>query len=80
MDIQICSLLKEYKKLEEKFPNIIQFNRLILDFYVKKTIELLEKCDKSLEEIKKRDRDFTKEELVSLYTVYCVIGQETHPY
>ncbi len=74
MDRKVLNLYMGYDELESKYPNIIKLNRTILEFHVKKMYESLESCKKSVEEIKKYGKDFTKEELVALYRVLPFIN------
>lgn len=63
----IHNLLMEYDELENKYPNIINLNRSILEFHINKMEESLKQCQNALIEIKKKNKDFTKEELISIY-------------
>ena len=76
MDKKITNLLEEYNKLESKYPNIIKINRKILQFHVNKMKESIQKCEKALESIKKKNKDLTEEEILSLYlTLPFIIPQ-----
>jgi len=74
MDKKVLNLWMGYDELESKYPNITKLNRTILEFHVKKMYESLESCKKAVEEIKKYDKDFTKEELLVLYRVLPFIN------
>lgn len=63
----IHNLFMEYDELENKYPNIINLNRSILEFHINKMEESLKQCQNALIEIKKKNKDFTKEELISIY-------------
>ena len=67
MDKRIQNLFKEYDELKNEYPNIINLNKSILEFHINKIDESLKKCEDALVEIKKRDKDFTKDELISIY-------------
>ncbi len=67
MNKRIQNLFMKYDELEREYPNIINLNRSILKFHINKIDESLKKCEDALVEIKKRDKDFTKDELISIY-------------
>tara|TARA_B110000003_G_scaffold23799_1_gene22737 strand:- start:14898 stop:15122 length:225 start_codon:yes stop_codon:yes gene_type:complete len=67
MNKRIQNLFMKYDELEREYPNIINLNRSILEFHINKIDESLKKCEDALVEIKKRDKDFTKDELISIY-------------
>lgn len=67
MDEKIHKMFVEYDKLENEYPNIIKLNKTILESHIKKMNESLKKCEMALEEIKKIQKDLTKEEMITLY-------------
>jgi len=67
MNERIQNLFMEYRELENEYPNIINLNRSILEFHIHKMEESLKQCENALIEIKKMHKDFTKEELISIY-------------
>jgi len=67
MNERIQNLFMEYRELENEYPNIINLNRSILEFHINKMEESLKQCENALIEIKKMNKDFTKDELISIY-------------
>jgi len=67
MNKRIQKLFMEYDELENEYPNIINLNRSILEFHINKMEESLKQCENALIEIKKMNKDFTKDELISIY-------------
>jgi hypothetical protein len=67
MDKRIQNLFKEYDELKNEYPNIINLNKSILEFHINKMEESLKQCKNALIEIKKMNKDFTKDELISIY-------------
>ena len=67
MNKRIQNLFMEYRELENEYPNIINLNRSILEFHINKMEESLKQCENALVEIKKKKKDFTKDELISIY-------------
>ena len=67
MSERIQNLFMEYRELENEYPNIINLNRSILEFHINKMEESLKQCENALIEIKKMNKDFTKDELISIY-------------
>ena len=67
MNKRIQNLFMEYRELENEYPNIINLNRSILEFHINKMEESLKQCENALIEIKKMNKDFTKDELISIY-------------
>ena len=73
MDKRIQNLFIKYEELENEYPNLININRTILEFHINKMEESLKQCENALVEIKKKNKDFTKDELISIYlfnTIY----------
>ena len=73
MNKRIQNLFMEYDELENEYPNLINMNRSILEFHINKMEESLKQCENALVEIKKKKKDFTKDELISIYlcTTIC---------
>ena len=67
MNKRIQNLFMKYDELEREYPNIINLNRSILEFHINKMEESLKQCENALIEIKKMNKDFTKDELISIY-------------
>ena len=67
MDKRIQNLFIKYEELENEYPNLININRTILEFHINKMEESLKQCENALVEIKKKNKDFTKDELISIY-------------
>ena len=67
MNKRIQNLFMEYHELENEYPNLINMNRSILEFHINKMEESLKQCENALVEIKKKKKDFTKDELISIY-------------
>lgn len=67
MDKRIQNLFIKYDELENEYPNLININRTILEFHINKMEESLKQCENALVEIKKKNKDFTKDELISIY-------------
>jgi|SaaInlStandDraft_7_1057024.scaffolds.fasta_scaffold694362_1 hypothetical protein len=67
MDKRIQNLFIKYDELENEYPNLININRTILEFHINKMGESLKQCENALVEIKKKNKDFTKDELISIY-------------
>ena len=67
MDKRIQNLFIKYEELENEYPNLININRTILEFHINKMEESLKQCENALVEIKKENKDFTKDELISIY-------------
>jgi len=67
MNKRIQNLFMEYDELENEYPNLINMNRSILEFHINKMEESLKQCENALVEIKKKKKDFTKDELISIY-------------
>ena len=67
MDKRIQNLFIKYDELENEYPNLININRTILEFHINKMGESLKQCENALVEIKKKNKDFTKDALISIY-------------
>tara|TARA_B100001287_G_C22671280_1_gene525397 strand:+ start:783 stop:1016 length:234 start_codon:yes stop_codon:yes gene_type:complete len=67
MDERLTHIEKEYELLKEKYPNLVKMNTKILNFYKEKMNYILEECEKSIENIKKTNRDVTNRELQFIY-------------
>lgn len=67
MDERLTHIEKEYELLKEKYPNLVKMNTKILNFYKEKMNYILEECEKSIENIKKTNRDVTNRELQIIY-------------
>lgn len=70
--IELFTILDDY---ESKFPNIVKVNRKILEFHVRKLKESIKQCYRSIENIKKVDKDYTKRELVTFYKTMVILNQ-----
>ena len=67
MDEKITHIEREYELLKEKYPNLVKLNTKILNFHKEKINYILEECKKSIENIKRTDRDITNRELQIIY-------------
>ena len=75
MEREITKLFSLLNEHESKYPNIVNVNRKILEFHLKKLNESIKQCNQSIENIKNIDRDYTKKELVTFYKTMIIINQ-----
>ena len=67
MDDRINNIEKEYNLLKDKYPNLINLNKRILEFHKEKMNFIIKECEKTIIKIKNMDRDITNRQLQLIY-------------
>ena len=67
MDEKIINIEKEYNLLKDKYPNLINLNKRILEFHKEKMNYIIKECEKTIIKIKNMDRDITNRQLQLIY-------------
>ena len=67
MEDRINNIEKEYELLIDKYPNLVNINKRILEFHKEKMKFIIEECEKTIIKIKNMDRDITNRQLQIVY-------------
>tara|TARA_B100001093_G_scaffold504083_1_gene559376 strand:+ start:108 stop:341 length:234 start_codon:yes stop_codon:yes gene_type:complete len=67
MEDRIINIEKEYNLLKDKYPNLINLNKRILEFHKEKMKFIIKECEKTIVKIKNMDRDITNRQLQLIY-------------
>jgi hypothetical protein len=67
MDEKIINIEKEYNLLKDKYPNLINLNKRVLEFHKEKMNFIIKECEKTIIKIKNMDRDITNRQLQLIY-------------